>query len=80
MSGASLAGVARAAASRALERAVHDFTGHLASERTNVDGAKDVKEGKDSISECLVTQGDFEKAIEDVFESARGGNYTESKT
>ncbi len=77
MSGASLAGVARAAASRALERAVHDFAGHFASGRANVDEGK---EGKDSISDCLVTQGDFEKAIEDVFESARGGNYTESQT
>ncbi|KAL3761710.1 LOW QUALITY PROTEIN: hypothetical protein ACHAW5_004274 [Stephanodiscus triporus] len=52
MSGASLAGVARAAASRAL------------------------KERGNSIADCLVAQGDFEKAIEDVFESARSGNHT----
>jgi hypothetical protein len=76
MSGASLAGVARAAASRALERAVHDFAGHFTSGRADVDGGKK----GNSISDCLVTQGDFEKAIEDVFESARGGNYTESQT
>jgi hypothetical protein len=73
MSGASLAGVARAAASRALERAVNDFAGHVASER-----GLSVVEGGNSIADCLVTQGDFEKAIEDVFESARSGNYTES--
>eukprot|EP00578_Thalassiosira_sp_NH16_P023122 CAMPEP_0181089218 /NCGR_PEP_ID=MMETSP1071-20121207/7187_1 /TAXON_ID=35127 /ORGANISM="Thalassiosira sp., Strain NH16" /LENGTH=685 /DNA_ID=CAMNT_0023171155 /DNA_START=174 /DNA_END=2231 /DNA_ORIENTATION=+ len=70
MSGASLAGVARAAASRALERAVTDFAGHIASDTS-------VEEGN-SISDCLVTQSDFEKAIEDVFESAKGGDYTES--
>lgn len=35
-------------------------------------------EGGSSIADCLVIQGDFEKAIEDVFESARSGNYTES--
>lgn len=74
MSGASLAGVARAAASRALERAVNDFAGHIASERADVNGAE---EGGNSISDCLVTQGDFEKAIEDVFESARSGDYTD---
>jgi hypothetical protein len=77
MSGASLAGVARAAASRALERAVNDFAGHVVSERANVTGAG---EGGNCISNCLVTQEDFEKAIEDVFESARSGDYTESQT
>jgi vesicle-fusing ATPase len=65
MSGASLAGVARAAASRALERAVNDFAGHV---------------NRSSISDCLVTKEDFEKAIEDVFESAKSSNYTEIQT
>ena len=41
MSGASLAGVARAAASRALERAVHDFAGQFRSGRADVDGGKE---------------------------------------
>ena len=73
MSGASLAGVSRAAASRALERAVTDFAGHIAS-----DTSTGMEEGN-SISDCLVTQDDFEKAVEDVFESAKGGDYTESE-
>ena len=70
MSGASLAGVARAAASRALERAVTDFAGHFAN-----DSAIEVKEEgekRNSISDCVITQEDFERAIEDVFESSRG--------
>ena len=72
MSGASLAGVARAAASRALERAVTSFAGHVASGTE----LSDMGEGS-SISDCLVTQADIEKAVEDVFESAKGGDYTE---
>lgn len=71
MSGASLAGVSRAAASRALERAVTDFAGHIASSTGMGEG--------NSISDCLVTQDDFEKAVEDVFESAKGGDYTETE-
>jgi len=71
MSGASLAGVARAAASRALERAVTDFAGNVAADSSFGD-----EEGN-SISDCLVTQEDFEKAIEDVFESAKSSNYSE---
>lgn len=67
-SGASLAGVARAAASRALERAVCDFAGSYD------DG--DVRDGSDgsSIADCLVTKTDFEMAIEDVLESSKGGD------
>ena len=72
MSGASLAGVARAAASRALERSVTSFAGHVAS-GSDLSG---MGEGI-SISDCLVTQTDIEKAVEDVFESAKGGDYTE---
>jgi vesicle-fusing ATPase len=56
MSGASLAGVARAAASRALERAVSDFAGHVA------DVSHGDVEMQSSINDCLVTQEDFEKA------------------
>ena len=62
-SGASLAGVARAAASRALERAVCDFAG--STEETN---NGDVVDGS-SIADCLVTKEDIELAIEDVLES-----------
>ena len=61
MSGASLAGVARAAASRALERAVTDFTGIYNNANTKGDVT--------SISDCLVTKEDFENAINDVLES-----------
>jgi len=68
MTGASLAAVARAAASRALERSVMDFAGHVA-EGDDVD----IMEGS-SIADCLVTQVDLEKAIEDVFESSTEGD------
>lgn len=76
-SGASLAGVARAAASRALERAVCDFAGSTEETnggRTNVDGS--------SIADCLVTKNDIELAIEDVLEStgdSDGGEDEEEK-
>jgi len=69
MSGASLAGVARAAASRALERAVYDFAGHGDTEGSLNGFAED-----HSISDCLVTKTDFEDAIEDVLDSSRGGD------
>ena len=75
MSGASLAGVARAAASRALERAVTDFAGHISG-----DSSMRMESEGNSISDCLVTQEDFEKAVEDVFESARSADYTETVT
>ena len=74
MSGASLAGVARAAASRALERAVTDFAGHVGSEQTLIG-----EEEGNSLSDCLVLQEDFDRAVEDVFESAKGGDYTEEE-
>jgi SpoVK/Ycf46/Vps4 family AAA+-type ATPase len=78
MSGASLAGVSRAAASRALERAVTDFAGTVAQE--SMFGSED-DNGQNSIANCLVTFEDFERAVEDVFESAKGGDYVEpSKT
>lgn len=64
MSGASLAGVARAAASHALERAVCDYSGHL--EEGDADGY--------SISDCLVTKSDIAEAIEDVVESSSDGD------
>ena len=64
MSGASLAGVTRAAASRALERAVFDFSGSL--QQATDDGDSGL-----TISDCLVTKSDFESAIEDVLESGK---------
>ena len=70
MSGASLAGVARAAASHALERAVTDFAGHLVNDSKL--GVEKEGEHGNSISDCVITQEDFERAIEDVFESAKG--------
>jgi len=73
MSGASLAGVSRAAASRALERAVTDFAGTVAQE--SMFGGED--NGQNSIANCLVTFEDFERAVEDVFESAKGSDYVE---
>ena len=80
MSGASLAGVSRAAASRALERAVTDFAGKVTQDSM---GLNDIdSSGQNSIADCLVTFEDFEKAVEDVFESAKGSDYVEppSKT
>lgn len=67
MSGASLAGVARAAASRALERAVCDFAGHATEQN-------DENQEGYSIADCLVTVADFESAIQDVLESSREGD------
>ena len=60
MSGASLAGVARAAASHALERVVGEYTDSLVqgSDSTN------------TMMDCLVTKEDFRSAISDVNESA----------
>jgi SpoVK/Ycf46/Vps4 family AAA+-type ATPase len=53
--GASLAGVARAAASHALERAVMEFS---------------TSPGEHSMmGDCLVTQQDLEDAVHDVYES-----------
>jgi hypothetical protein len=71
MSGASLAGVARAAASRALERAVTDFAGHVADVTNEIAGVRN------TINDCLVTQSDFEKAVDDVFESARAEDHND---
>ena len=72
MSGASIAGVCRAAASHALERAVCDFTGSL----TGPGNSYEAEEGR-SIADCLVTQSDFEMAVEDVFQNSKEGDYEE---
>lgn len=67
MSGASLAGVARAAASRALERSVCDFAGWIDDENKEA-----VEES--SIADCIVTELDFKSAVEDIVASSKGGD------
>lgn len=69
MSGASLAGVARAAASRALERIVGEYS------KSVVDN-----EGPpDSMMDCVVTRKDFDDAIHDVYESAGNQDWEPTK-
>jgi SpoVK/Ycf46/Vps4 family AAA+-type ATPase len=61
-SGAALAGVARAAASHALERAVDEF-----SEKLQEGTSRNRPRGETpSIMDCLVTQDDFYEAIMDI--------------
>ena len=59
MSGASLAGVARAAASHALERVVEEYSTTVGHGDSSM-----------SMMDCLVTEDDFKLAIQDVNESA----------
>lgn len=70
-SGAALAGVARAAASHALERAVNEF-----SEQS--EGITD-EESSLSIMDCLVTKDDFYKAVEDVLTSMGNSDSSEQE-
>ena len=63
-SGAAIAGAARAAASRALERAVEEFS--------------DENAGTD-IMNCLGTQKDFYEAINDVRSSMGNYDHTEDE-
>lgn len=60
-SGAALAGVARAAASHALERAVNTFSEHA----------------NGSMMDCLVTREDFESAVADVLTSMDNSDHSE---
>jgi vesicle-fusing ATPase len=64
-SGASLAGVARAAASHALERAVEEF-------------AQDT-EGASLMQDCVVTKEDFDCALQDVRDSLGDADWTETE-
>jgi len=66
MSGASLAGVARAAASHALERAVQGFA----------DSVTNGAQGS-SIMDCLVTKHDFQLAVQDVVGSSGENDFAE---
>lgn len=60
-SGAALAGVARAAASHALERAVEEFSDQLQESPPGAPSGT-----VSSIMDCLVTQDDFYDAITDL--------------
>ena len=70
-SGAALAGVARAAASHALERAVNTFAENLNGEETATTTG--------SYMDCLVTKDDLMDAIEDVLESMGDHDYADEK-
>jgi vesicle-fusing ATPase len=64
-SGASLAGVARAAASHALERAVEEFTQHT--------------ETSSLMEDCVVTKEDFDCALQDVRDSLGDADWKETE-
>jgi SpoVK/Ycf46/Vps4 family AAA+-type ATPase len=68
-SGAALAGVARAAASHALERAVDEFSQTLNGQSSNAP----------SIMDCLVTSDDFDEAIEDVLQSMGNSDFSDEE-
>jgi len=70
MTGASLAGVVRAAASRALERAVYDFAGCVDEGKNDIDD-------RCSIDECIVTELDFSSAVEDILQIGKAGEVAE---
>jgi SpoVK/Ycf46/Vps4 family AAA+-type ATPase len=69
-SGASLAGVARAAASHALERAVTGFSD--ASNREERGSGK-------SMLDCLVTKDDLQLAVQDVVGSSGESDWAEDE-
>ena len=66
-SGAALASVARAAASHALERSVHEFA--------------EAPDGSDeaTIMDCVVTKDDFFGAVEDVLDSMGNADFSEEE-
>lgn len=69
MSGASLAGVARAAASHALERVVEEY-----SSAVSQNGASSA-----SMMDCLVTREDFDCAIQDVHDSTGDSDWEKTE-
>jgi SpoVK/Ycf46/Vps4 family AAA+-type ATPase len=74
-SGAALAGVARAAASHALERAVGEFSEKL---QDNDKPSTNRSSGETfSIMDCLVTQDDFYEAITDIRNDMGTHDYSE---
>lgn len=72
-SGASLAGVARAAASHALERAVIGFSSALSA----ADNHEVAIKSNMPLSECLVTLNDLKLAVEDVKASSGDSDWSE---
>jgi SpoVK/Ycf46/Vps4 family AAA+-type ATPase len=72
-SGAAIAGVARAAASRALARAV----GRLSGDAEHL--AEDDEEAPSSMMDCLVTQDDFYRAVHDIRDSMGTGDQAEAE-
>jgi SpoVK/Ycf46/Vps4 family AAA+-type ATPase len=69
-SGAALAGVARAAASHALERAVNEFSDHV-----NGNSGQPTS----SIMDCLVNREDLYSAVEDVMTSMGNSDHSEEE-
>merc|ERR1712048_956036 len=68
VSGASLAGICRSAASRALERAVSDFAGSLYDD---VEVASSTE-----MDDCLVRKDDFVQAIQEMISM---GSFSETE-
>ena len=81
MSGASLAGVARAAASHALERSVCDFSERTSSLAISTDsGSSSSDNGSMSLSlECVVTSDDLGLAVQDVIASSGETDFAEDE-
>ena len=73
-SGASLAGVARAAASHALERAVEDFTSHVSDDESISSSST-----SSLLTDCLVTYEDLTSAVTDVRNSQGNTDWEESE-
>jgi SpoVK/Ycf46/Vps4 family AAA+-type ATPase len=71
-SGAALAGVARAAASHALERAVNEF-----SQQVNGGDPTTASSTGLSIMDCLVTREDFNEAVADVLSSMGNSDHSD---
>ena len=69
-SGASLAGVTRAAASHALERAVDDFMQHAAAASPDAGTPND-------LNDCVVMQEDFDAAIQDIKSGMGDSDFSE---
>lgn len=70
-----MAGVARAAASHALERAVNGFSQQIADASSDAQSTKAA-----AIIDCLVTRDDFLEAVEDVLESMGDSDFSEANS
>lgn len=82
-SGASLAGVARAAASHALERAVTSLSSNLSGEGDVIEEEKEqvnvASDNNVSILDCLVTLNDLELAVGDIKASSGESDWSEDE-